>query len=197
MFRYKLVLSKDWSPQVNHVIVTSMIEKHTAEWKVKSRGAGREMEMVSDKDIQMGEVFDFGDYSDGQLRCKVIDKQEVLATQYSTSDKVRLTGAVSYSYVRTSDNQEICPVRFRDGAIIELDRLVLWIENNTGIKVDTVKVKTIPKEMVSKKIIIYNQFYLDVEGSVLDPEKVSDLDSNSIGKRKSYGLGWMTVEKKD
>lgn len=193
MKKYKLLLSKDWTKQINHVVVTNLVEKGTNNFKLKSKGFGREMIIITDKDLELNKTYNLGQYKDGALLCKVVEKEDV---QIETDlNLVKIFGVVSYSYVKTDDNKEYCPIDIKTSKIIEPEKLKTWIKLQTGIEPSSIKVKGINKEQISGKIIIFNQFYLEVEGVVFDIELIKKVQTQSIGKKKTYGLGFMELQK--
>lgn len=155
--------------------------------------------------------FEFNSKSGELIKIKKFNTESVKTEDLKVGDFVRVSGIISYS---TKEKQpdgkvfELCPVDFK-GNIKNKDKFAYYLTKSTGLDFikginfnDRVSIERLfvsdlgfLNDDQKSKVFIKNLIMINAIVEISDAEKVNELYFNSVGKRKSYGLGNLLVEK--
>lgn len=178
---------------------------------------GRSIFIIMDKDKiennNQSFIFD-------RVKVKLLKIVNFNSTDFKNGDIVDISGVISYSvkYYKDESNHsrlkpvEVCPVnmegKFKSGL---KGNFLKYLENETGLRFTGMsedkqrlrfeRLFTDEKEIYektgnSKKVFIKNVIFLSGVLEVIDENKVNSLSYKMLGKKRSYGLGGLSVEKK-
>lgn len=146
------------------------------------------------------------------IKIKFLKKESISKTNFELGDWVRIEGIFSYAYKSTKDkNKEICPIDFKGNFnnIKNKEQFCYYLTNKTGADFfksidskDRVAIKRLFLEDIGllerkneTKVLMKNLIMINAVVEVVDQEVVNFLNYSSIGKKRSYGLGNMSVTK--
>lgn len=192
---YKISLSQDYNYLINHIVVTTLVEKrenNKGDFSLKTyQLSQREMVIITDKEIK--EKIYEKIYKTHALRWKVT-KEERAFSDKKIGDTVVLEGVLSWAFTPWGSNKPISPLDYRSKKVIHEDKLVNFLSKNTGLKNITYSVTPLKKqELPDNKVIIYNRFKIKIEGIIENHSIFENLKYNNIGKMKTYGHGALII----
>lgn len=143
------------------------------------------------------------------IKLKLFREEDFVVENIKNDEYVRVSGIISYAYKERFDDitKEICPVDFK-GNIKNKSKFAHYLTQKTGLDFESV-IADKDRVMVSrlywndigindnenKKVMLKNMIMIDAIVNVLDENKLKDVLTSSIGKKRSYGMGNLIIEK--
>lgn len=180
-------------------------------FKVWHEGRNIYIIIGKDKIENDGNLFEFISKNGDVIKIKKFNEQDVTIPELSLGDFVNISGVISYANKQKAEDGnivEICPVDFK-GNIKNQEKLAYYLTKNTGLDFE--------KNIDSKDRVLINRLFLEDLGLSNDDKKskvfiknliminailqvknveiAKSIYVNSIGKKRSYGLGNLFLEK--
>lgn len=180
-------------------------------FKVWHEGRNIYIIIGKDKIENDGNLFEFFSKNGDVIKIKKFNEQDVTIPELSLGDFVNISGVISYANKQKAEDGnivEICPVDFK-GNIKNQEKLAYYLTKNTGLDFE--------KNIDSKDRVLINRLFLEDLGLSNDDKKskvfiknliminaivqvknveiAKSIYVNSIGKKRSYGLGNLFLEK--
>lgn len=188
MNKYIIKLSEDYNYLINHIIVTTLVEKGSNNFKCKSyQKSLREIVLITNK-VLKEQIYEHK-YPNKTLKYKVI-KDVIESSTFSIDQEVTIAGKVSYSFIPWGTKKSICPIDIKTGKVLYMDKLLGFLSKNLGLKnIKILEIVPEGKSILEDESILYDKFSIKIQGNIENLDVFNESQFNSIGKKKSYGLG--------
>ena len=173
---------------------------------------GRNIFIIIDKNKIENEsiFFEFISKNKETIRIKKFSEQEIFSDDFEIGDFVKVSGIISYANKIIQNNNkvvEVCPIDFK-GNIKYKESFINYLNKNTGL--DFSNIDSNDRILLSRifcndiginnnekisKVFMKNMIMINAIVKVSDVELVKSLYFKSIGKKRSYGMGSLFVEK--
>lgn len=187
------------------------IENLQEDFKVWSEGRNVFIIMEKDKIENESMSFEFISKNKESIKIKKFSEQDLSVDGFQVGDFVKVSGFISYAQKIKQDNGktiEICPLDFK-GNIKNKDKFIHYLNNSTGLdfseNIDSNDRVIINRLLVSdigvdnkdnkSKVFMKNIIMINAIVKVIDVDLANSLVFRSIGKKRSYGMGNLCVEK--
>lgn len=181
--------------------------------KFKIWNEGRNIYLIIEKEKIENDSsnFEFISKNGEVIKIKKFNEQSIIFEDINIGDFVRVSGVISYANKEEMPDgkiRDVCPIDFK-GNIKNKNKLAYYLTKNTGLDFE--------KNIDSKDRVLINRLFLEDLGlsnnnekskvfiknliminailEVKDKDMVELLHVTSIGKKRSYGLGNLFVEK--
>ncbi|HCJ8469711.1 TPA: hypothetical protein NV714_003519 [Escherichia coli] len=214
------IANKMPTPEILHSLYTSIrflnvkVDNIREDFKIWNDGRSIFIIMDEDKIENKTNLFTFGD-----IKIKLLKQVPLYVTSFQKGDIVDISGIISYAVKHFKGlNKEIlgkpvesCPInmegKFKPGL---KQKFLNYLEEQTGLKFTEMaedkqrlrfeRLFTDEKEIYNKtgnrkKVFFKNIILISGVLEVIDAQKVNSLSYKMIGKKKSYGLGGISIEK--
>lgn len=187
------------------------IENLQEDFKVWNEGRNIFIIMEKDKIENESMSFEFISKNKEYIKIKKLSGQDLSVDGFQVGDFVKVSGFISYAQKIKQDNGktiEICPLDFK-GNIKNKDKFIHYLNNSTGLdfseNIDSNDRVIINRLLVSdigvdnkdnkSKVFMKNIIMINAIVKVIDVDLANSLVFRSIGKKRSYGMGNLCVEK--
>ncbi|MDI6977117.1 hypothetical protein [Serratia sp. Se-RSBMAAmG] len=187
------------------------IENLQEDFKVWNEGRNIFIIMEKDKIENESMSFEFISKNKEYIKIKKFSGQDLSVDGFQVGDFVKVSGFISYAQKIKQDNGktiEICPLDFK-GNIKNKDKFIHYLNNSTGLdfseNIDSNDRVIINRLFVSdiginnkdneSKVFMKNIIMINAIVKVIDVDLANSLFFRSIGKKRSYGMGNLFVEK--
>lgn len=199
-----------------YTTVRDPIKKHlnlNEEFKIWNDGRKIHIIMDDNKITQISTYQFVTNNGTSVINIKPLDKIDFIPPVYKKGDIVNLSGILSYSHkYYKEDNKfiEVCPINMEGKFKSGLKKgFIDYLEDKTGLLFssmteDTTRLRferlfTDEKNIYEKKSLNRKVYYRNIvliQGilEIVDPNKLSQLSYQMIGKKRSYGFGNFMVE---
>lgn len=181
--------------------------------KFKIWNEGRNIYIIMEKSkIENQDVnFEFISKKGEVIKVKKFNEQSVNFEKPIVGDFIRVSGIISYAYkekISDGKNIEICPIDFK-GNIKDDSKFAYYLTKNTGLDFEK-SIKHKDRVMINRlfiedlglsndknksKVFIKNLIMVNAIVEIVDADIAQSLYLTSIGKKRSYGLGNLFLEK--
>jgi len=182
-----------------HSLVTNFLGKENlSDKKFNVSSEAKLIKIKTDIDIDVEDGFSVRFFNEKGVpfNVKLVKKTECFSKKYSVGDVITITGVIEYA-VNITKGRKKCPFFLGRFESVELrNKFKEHLEKTLGVSVknmENIFFDRNQSEILSEKIQLNNVISLTLPVTVVDPEKVSDMEFQSFFQKKSYGLGNLSV----
>lgn len=200
-FKYRFKCQKEPTKHTIHSLVTYFLGDKKNSVNYKAYSENKNVVIVSDYSFDWDSICDFSitlkTQNGNSFVCKIIEKIVIKnKIEHEEGSDVYLHGIISYSVNSNIGKKKICPVY--NGAINPnyLFKFKNELEKNLGVAISKLDNKNFERgenEIISNHVQINDIIRFSLKAKVIDKELFSSLKYRAIFRRKSYGMGNITI----